>query len=454
MHGRFAANSTTVYRQQRLLAKKEYAERSRAVCALIVTTPLRPRLKAEPRRLRAMPVTYRDAIKRHIGHYVRRAREYQDLPLMRLELSGDFENILKAARYCTQIEDWPSLRDLTRSLNQSLLKSAQSDLFIELNQSLLQSGFLSVDETLGVWSELASIEDKKGNYDAADGWYKQIILFGYAHGRGIFIVLNALRQRSRISRGKGVLDLCVKYLALGLRIASENHLSSEEADLLFELAVVHRERSSLDLALDACRDGLELAVSICYYTRIIEILVLQGDLHWLEHRVRESRDSYEAALIRATDREDHGNAVAIRERLRKVAHAMKRGIFVSYNHDDRAFAERLATDLRASGLAVWWAEWEIKVGDSIVQKVSDGILESGYLAVALSPSSVTSDWVQREVSSALMQQLSAEREIKILPLLLADCEIPILLRPIKWADFRQDYGVGLKDLLNVLIPTD
>ena len=36
-----------------------------------------------------MLATYRDAQKRFVGHYVRVAREYQDLPLIRLELSGD-----------------------------------------------------------------------------------------------------------------------------------------------------------------------------------------------------------------------------------------------------------------------------------------------------------------------------------------------------------------------------
>lgn len=50
-----------------------------------------------------------------------------------------------------------------------------------------------------------------------------------------------------------------------------------------------------------------------------------------------------------------------------------------------------------------------------------------------------------------MKQLSAERGILILPLLAADCEIPVLLRAIKWADFRVDYNVGLNSLLDVLV---
>lgn len=140
--------------------------------------------------------------------------------------------------------------------------------------------------------------------------------------------------------------------------------------------------------------------------------------------------------------------------LRKLANlreVLGRKIFVSYNHQDRGFVERLANDLNAAGLPVWWDQWEIKVGQSIIQKVSDGIDSSAYLIAVLSPHSVQSSWVQREIGSALMKQLSAEREIIVLPLLAADCDVPLLLREIKWADFRESYSAGLDSLLSVLI---
>ncbi len=127
-------------------------------------------------------------------------------------------------------------------------------------------------------------------------------------------------------------------------------------------------------------------------------------------------------------------------------------VFISYNHRDRDFVDRLAHDLRAVGLRVWWDEWEIKVGHSIVQKVSEGIEQSAYLIVVLSPNSVYSDWVKRELDSALMKQLSADRGITILPVLMADCEIPRLLSEVKWADFRLDYDKGLRDLVEAVQP--
>jgi len=74
-----------------------------------------------------------------------------------------------------------------------------------------------------------------------------------------------------------------------------------------------------------------------------------------------------------------------------------RTVFISYSNKDRDFAERLATDLRASGAGVWFDQWEIKVGDSITQKINDGIHDNDYLAVVLSPDSVASPWVRKEL---------------------------------------------------------
>ena len=93
------------------------------------------------------------------------------------------------------------------------------------------------------------------------------------------------------------------------------------------------------------------------------------------------------------------------------------------------------------------------MGHSIIKKVSEGIEQSAYLAVVLSPHSVQSDFVQRELDSALMNQLSAERDITVLPLLVADLEVPVLLRAIKRADVRPDYQTGLRGLLDALIET-
>jgi hypothetical protein len=128
-------------------------------------------------------------------------------------------------------------------------------------------------------------------------------------------------------------------------------------------------------------------------------------------------------------------------------------VFISYSHVDREFVSRLADDLMRRRVLVWWDEWEIGVGDSLIEKIERGITSSSYLAVVLSPSSVSSPWVRQELNAALIRQLR-ERRVFVLPLLVEDCDIPALLQDKRYADFREDYTSGLVDLLKTIEPPD
>lgn len=122
-------------------------------------------------------------------------------------------------------------------------------------------------------------------------------------------------------------------------------------------------------------------------------------------------------------------------------------IFLSYVSADESFAERLATDLGAYAQSIFYAKWNIKVGDSIIDKINQGLSSHSTLVVILSTASVRSEWVKKELNSSLMRQLK-DRAIKILPVLLDDCDIPPLIADIKYADFREDYNRGFTSLLS------
>jgi len=124
-------------------------------------------------------------------------------------------------------------------------------------------------------------------------------------------------------------------------------------------------------------------------------------------------------------------------------------LFLCHASEDKNFVERLAEFLRGNGASVWLDRWEIKVGDSIVQKVNDGLSSATHLAVVLSSRSVNKPWVKREMSSALMRQL-ANNSVSVIPIVIDDCLIPAILADIKYADCRSDIDAGLKDLLEAL----
>lgn len=134
-----------------------------------------------------------------------------------------------------------------------------------------------------------------------------------------------------------------------------------------------------------------------------------------------------------------------------MAESLARDLFISYSAEDRPFAQRLAQDLTTYGLRVWWDQWEMAVGDSLTEKIQDGISSSSWLAVALSPSSVGSEWVKRELGAALAHEIKGKR-VFVLPLLVVDCQIPPFLIDKIYADFRRSYSTGLQALLARVAP--
>jgi TIR domain len=126
-------------------------------------------------------------------------------------------------------------------------------------------------------------------------------------------------------------------------------------------------------------------------------------------------------------------------------------LFISYSSRDAEFVAKLANDLTACGVIVWWDKWVMKVGDSLHKKIQDGITNSAWLGVVLSPNSVSSPWVEKELNSALMKELE-QKKVFVLPILYRDCQIPLLLKDKIYADFRSSYKLGLDTLLDRFTP--
>lgn len=115
---------------------------------------------------------------------------------------------------------------------------------------------------------------------------------------------------------------------------------------------------------------------------------------------------------------------------------MRTSIFLSHNKADKPFARRLAADLEHQGIRYWLDEAEIKVGESLIEKIRDGIDTMQYVAVILSPDSVASPWVQREVDVAMNQEIQGRR-VKVLPVMYRECALPGFLLGKKYADFTE-----------------
>lgn len=123
-------------------------------------------------------------------------------------------------------------------------------------------------------------------------------------------------------------------------------------------------------------------------------------------------------------------------------------IFMSHTSVDKPFVEKLARDMEKYGTRIWYDKYEIKVGESIFWKIDEGIDNCDFLGMVISKEAWESEWVRKEVAAAWNKQMGMKRNI-ILPIFYRNCDIPAMLHDIKYADFRNDYEAGLKELLYV-----
>jgi hypothetical protein len=121
-------------------------------------------------------------------------------------------------------------------------------------------------------------------------------------------------------------------------------------------------------------------------------------------------------------------------------------VFLSYNSKDKPRVRKLAEELRAAGLRVWFDEWVIKPGDDIYLALERGLQEARALVLCLSSAALGSDWVTLERSTALFRDpTNAGR--RFIPLLLTDCELPDALRRYKYVNYREETTAAFAELL-------
>jgi hypothetical protein len=134
-----------------------------------------------------------------------------------------------------------------------------------------------------------------------------------------------------------------------------------------------------------------------------------------------------------------------------VPQASYHGIFLSHNSEDKHFVRELKSRLEAHGAYVWLDEAEIMVGDSLTKKIDEGLKKTKYIGVVLSPRSVKSVWVERELEIAINREISTG-DVVVLPLLYEKCELPSFLQGKLYANFTSpsEYDEGVGKLLRRL----
>ncbi|HEX3052207.1 MAG TPA: SUMF1/EgtB/PvdO family nonheme iron enzyme [Aggregatilineaceae bacterium] len=120
-------------------------------------------------------------------------------------------------------------------------------------------------------------------------------------------------------------------------------------------------------------------------------------------------------------------------------------VFISYSRTDKAFAQRLASDMARLGADVWIDMEDIPAGKDWSNAIQEGLDTGDVMLLLLSPKACASPNVEEE------WKYFKEQGKPIIPILLEPCKIHYQLRSLQYIDFHtQDYDPALAQLQSAL----
>lgn len=125
-----------------------------------------------------------------------------------------------------------------------------------------------------------------------------------------------------------------------------------------------------------------------------------------------------------------------------------KAFFCHSTADKATIGDRLAADLRAAGIDVWYDKFEIRGGDSLRRKIDEGIEGATHFLALLTPNSLRSEWVQTELDAAMVKKI--EGTCRLVPILagVTVADLPVTLRGIKCVPF-ESYEAGLREVVGL-----
>ena len=126
-------------------------------------------------------------------------------------------------------------------------------------------------------------------------------------------------------------------------------------------------------------------------------------------------------------------------------------VFISHASEDKErFVIDFATKLRSNGVDAWIDQWEINVGDSLIDKIFEqGISEADSFIIVLSHNSINKPWVKEELNAASIKRI--EKSTKIIPVIIdRDVNVPEVLKTTVWETIENvnNYDTSLKKILS------
>jgi hypothetical protein len=125
-------------------------------------------------------------------------------------------------------------------------------------------------------------------------------------------------------------------------------------------------------------------------------------------------------------------------------------VYLAHASEDKARVRPIAEYLMANGVEVWFDEWEIEPGDSLRQKMEEGLGAMTHFLAVLTETSITKPWVNREIDVGLVQQVGGKSRFVPLVVDLEASRLPPFIQAMLFLRIDPESEPDLKGLVDRL----
>ena len=112
--------------------------------------------------------------------------------------------------------------------------------------------------------------------------------------------------------------------------------------------------------------------------------------------------------------------------------------FICHSSNDGPIVEQIAADFRNMGVKYWVDAKQIGFGQSVIERIENGLQNSKHVLVCLSSNLGKSNWCRAEYGSVLHKYFSGVTNKRVIPLTLdnvSNDNIPLLIYDLRRADY-------------------
>lgn len=206
----------------------------------------------------------------------------------------------------------------------------------------------------------------------------------------------------------------IKFIVGGRTVSAEDFHDAAEAEIL-----------------DSIRDYISQKVGSIRDPKTGEFptIVIRGDsLHNLKMEIDASSEVISKIKSQLEIDDEDEDEDEYPDDISTEMNTMPPRAFLSYSFEDQALAKSIATKLQENGIDTWWAEWCISSGDSLRQKIEEGLGSCTHFLALLTPNSIKKPWVNQEIDAGLIMKINNNCTFIPIRNAIKPADMPLLLQ--------------------------